>query len=270
MLHRKIILKGPRFAGARSRLAKTGFTLLEILIAVAIIAVIVSMLYGSYFATARSTEAYDAAMEISGQARQALAQMARQIRCAYAPQSVHKVEQKQQASGMLGQSLPPEKLTLHNESLTEKVPNYFTGGVDGSAGEVLQFVTTVDSSVGLQLSNGLLEVVYRFDKSRRLLSSSRQRFVEKLEGAADRRDWQPVLAGVERLELTFYDGQNWLNKWDFRDKCRPPLAVKIDIICEDKNGRQYRWATTACVPCCRDQSRKTLSKTSTSSEEQWN
>ena len=253
-----------------SRSARTGFTLLEILIAVAIIAVIVSMVYGSYFATARSTEAYDAITDMSGQARQALAQMSRLIRCAYIPQSIHRVEQKQQPSAALGQSLRLKQLVAQHESEVENVPDYFSGGVDGPGGEVLQFVTTVDSSVGPQLSNGLFEVIYRFDKSSGLLFLSQQKFIERLEGAANDRSWQPILTGVERLELAFYDGQQWLSKWDFKEKRRPPLAVKIHITCEDKNYRRYCWAATVCVPCHKNQNRKTAANTSTSNEDQWN
>ena len=291
--------KAPRFAAAKSRPTKacpersrrggftpleaipadrpasfrygflTAFTLLEILIAVAIIAVIVSMVYGSYFAAARSTEAYDATMEVSEQARQVLVQMARQIRCTYAPQSVHRVEQMQQASGTLGQSLPPEKLILRNETLAEKVPNYFTGGVDGPAGEVLQLVTTDGSSAGPQLSNGLFEVIYRFDKSSRLLSLSQERFIERLQSPAGHRNWQPVLTGVERFELTFYDGQKWLSKWDFKEKRRPPLATKVEITCEDKNNRRCRLATTAYVPCHKNQGKNMAADTLVSVDEKW-
>jgi len=236
---------------------------------VAIIAVIVSMVYGTYFAAARSTEAYDATMEVSEQARQALAQMARQIRCAYVPQSVHRAEQKLQASGTLGQSLPPAKLTLQNETVAEKVPSYFTGGMDRPDGEVLEFITTEGFSAGPQLSNGLFEVVYRFDKSSGVLSVSRQRFIERPQSPTDHRNWEPALSRVERLEITFYDGQQWLSKWDFKEKRRPPLAVKIDITCEDKNYRRYRWATTAYVPCHKNQGKKTAADTSISIEQPW-
>jgi prepilin-type N-terminal cleavage/methylation domain-containing protein len=245
----------------RSKSAEAGFTLLEILIAVAIIAVIVSMVYGSYFATARSTEAYDATMEVSEQARQALAQMARQIRCAYAPQSVDRGQKLQPASGQIRGTTDEGARTTY-DILAEKVPDYFTGGVDRPDGEVLEFITTEGSSAGPQLSNGLFEVAYRFDKSSGVLSVSRQRFIERPQSPADHRSWQPVLTGVERLELTFYDGQQWLNKWDFKEKRRPPLVVKIDITCEDRNYRRYRWATTAYVPCHKNQGRKI--------DEQWN
>lgn len=259
MLHREITLK--------SRSAKTGFTLLEILVAVGIIAVIVSMVYGSYFAAARSTEAYDVTIKVSEQARQVLGQMARQIRCAYTPQSAHRVEQKQQTSAALEQSLRPEQPVSQHKSVVENVPDYFSGGVDGPSGKILQFVTTDGPSAGPQLANGLFEVIYRFDRSSRGLSLSQRKFIERLEGAADDRTWQPVLAGVERLEITFYDGQQWLTKWDFKEKRRPPEAVKIDITCEDKNYRRYRWATTAYVPCQPNQGRKTAANASISIEE---
>jgi prepilin-type N-terminal cleavage/methylation domain-containing protein len=252
----------------RSKSAETGFTLLEILIAVAIIAVIVSMVYGSYFATARSTEAYDATMEVSEQARQALAQMARQIRCAYAPQSIDRGQKLQPASGQIRGTTDEERRTTY-DILAEKVPDYFTGGVDRPDGEVLEFITTEGSSAGLQLSNGLFEVVYRFDKSSGVLSVSRQRFIERPQSPADHRNWQPVLTGVERLELTFYDGQQWLNKWDFKEKRRPPLAVKIDITCEDRNYRRCRLATIAYVPCHKNQGRKTGADTLVSVDEKW-
>jgi len=63
---------------------KSGFTLVEILVAMAIIVTIVSMVYGSYFATSKSTQAYKSKITLSQQGRKVLEQMARQIRCSYA------------------------------------------------------------------------------------------------------------------------------------------------------------------------------------------
>jgi type II secretory pathway component PulJ len=71
--------------------------LVEVLVAAAIIVTIVSMVYGSYFATAKSTEAYKAKMTLSGQTRKVLGQMARQIRCSY----VGKTEERTDLSGTI-------------------------------------------------------------------------------------------------------------------------------------------------------------------------
>jgi len=258
MSQREITLRDPAWRDPKSKSVRAGFTLLEILVAVAIIAVIVSMVYGSYFATARSTEAYDATMELSEQARQALAQMARQIRCVYAPPLE------------IGNS----KFEIRNsepeawQSVVEKTPNYFNGGVDGLTHEILQLVTTDSSLAEPESKSGLFEIIYRFDKSSGLLSLSQQRFIERREGAANHRNWQPVLTGVENFEITFYEGQKWLDKWDFKKERRLPLAVKIDIACQDKNYRRCRYATVAYLPCHKNQGKKTAD-TSISIEKQW-
>ena len=61
----------------------SGFTLIEILVAVTIMVTIVSMVYGSYFATAKSADVYKSLMTQSGRTRRVLDQMTRQIRCSY-------------------------------------------------------------------------------------------------------------------------------------------------------------------------------------------
>ena len=68
----------------KNRYGKNGFTLVEILVAMAIIVVIVSLVYGSYFATSKSTQAYKSRIALFQQGRKVLRQMARQIRCSYA------------------------------------------------------------------------------------------------------------------------------------------------------------------------------------------
>ena len=63
---------------------KSGFTLIEILIAVAMIAVIVSMVYGSYSAASKSTQACRARIALLQQMEEVLGEMSWQIRCSYA------------------------------------------------------------------------------------------------------------------------------------------------------------------------------------------
>jgi prepilin-type N-terminal cleavage/methylation domain-containing protein len=56
---------------------KNGFTLLEILVAMAIIVLIVSMVYGSYFATSKSAQACNTRIANSQQGRKLLEKVAR-------------------------------------------------------------------------------------------------------------------------------------------------------------------------------------------------
>jgi len=240
-----------------------GFTLLEILLAVTIIAAIVSMVYGSYIATIRSIEAYEATIAVSQNTRAALAQITRQIRCAYVPQSLYVVEGSQKAFG--NSKLPPKL----DGVLSEEMANYFSGNAESLNGEVLHLVTTAGRLEEPQSIYGLFEVAYRFDRNKGALFLSQQRFLRTPDSMTRSGNWQQVISGVENLELAFFDGQKWLNKWDFKDRRRPPYAVKINIICQDKNYRRCRYATLAYIPCQMGRDKKTASDTLVTVDKLW-
>ncbi len=226
---------------------KDGFTLVEILVAMAIIVTIVSMVYGSYFATSKSTQAYKSKMTLSQQGRKVLGRMARQIRCSYANKAgkdTHQISIPQQ-----GNTDPASAI------------NYFNGNSDEPGGEILHLVTTNGLSVGLVPSNGLFEVTYKLDKSRGLLFSSQRRFAPTTKSAIQKKKWQQIAEDIESLKLAFFDGQKWLDKWDFKDKRELPCAVKINITWQDENHRQYQYGTIAYISCRKNQGKETRTGT---------
>ena len=226
---------------------KDGFTLVEILVAMAIIVTIVSMVYGSYFATSKSTQAYKSKMTLSQQGRKVLGQMARQIRCSYANKAEKDTHQV---------SIPQQGNTDPASAI-----NYFNGNSDEPSGEILHLVTTNGLSVGLAPSDGLFEVTYKLDKSRGLLFSSQRRFAATPKSAVQKKKWQPIAKRVACLELAFFDGQRWLNKWDFKDKRELPRAVKINVTYEGENHQQYQYGTIAYICCWKNQGKETQSGT---------
>ncbi len=226
---------------------KDGFTLVEILLAMAIIVTIVSMVYGSYFATSKSTQAYKSRITLSQQGRKVLGQMARQIRCSYASKA--------------DKNTYPAPTPQQGKADPASVINYFNGNSDEPSGEILHLVTTNGFSVGLVPSNGLFEVTYKLDKSRGLLFSSQRRFAATSKSVEQKKKWQQIAEDIESLKLAFFDGQKWLNKWDFKDKKQLPFAVKINITWEDENHRQYQYGTIAYICCRKNQGKETRSGT---------
>lgn len=221
----------------------TGFTLVEILVAVTIIVGIVSMVYGSYFATSKSAQACKAKMSLSQQGRKVLEQMARHIRCSYVP-----------AAKKYAYSVTPN--SKQRKQIPEDEINYFKGNPDEPTGEILHFITMNGIFTGRNSSDGLFEVAYKFDKSRGVLSFSQRRFVGTAKSIAEKRNWQPIARNIECIELDFFDGKQWLNNWDFKDKGKLPSAVKINIICEDENYRQCHCSTVAYVFCQNNQGKE--------------
>jgi len=230
-----------------SKSSKAGFTLVEILVAMAIIVTIVSMVYGSYFATSRTTQAYKSRITLSQQGRKVLEQMARQIHCSYAGKAdkhTHSISIPQQ-----GKAVPASAI------------NYFNGNPDDPSGEILHLVTTNPASLRHIPAKGLFEVTYKLDKSRGLLFSSQRRFAATPKSAVQKKNWQPIAKRVACLELAFFDGQRWLNKWDFKDKRELPRAVKINVTYEGENHRQYQYGTIAYICCWKNQGKETQSGT---------
>jgi prepilin-type N-terminal cleavage/methylation domain-containing protein len=227
----------------------TGFTLIEILVAVTIIATIVSMVYGSYFATAKSADLYKTRMTMFGRTRKVLCRMARQIRCSY-----------------IGKATEDTDLTGTDSSQTNKINKrpviYFSYKPDAPGSGTLHLVTTHKLFCEDGYANGLFDIAYKFDKNIGMLYLSQRRFAGTPENNIEDRNWRPLLTNVESLELDFFDGRQWWRKWDFEEKRKLPIAVKIGITCEDENSRQCHYGTIAYVDCSGSQGPKILSEKS--------
>jgi general secretion pathway protein K len=97
-------------------------------------------------------------------------------------------------------------------------------------------VTTHPISWERDCANGLFDIAYKLDKTGGRLSFSQERFIGAPAGLVKDRSWQPILANVESVELTFFDGQRWLQKWDYKDERKLPCTVRINITCANKES----------------------------------
>lgn len=222
---------------------KPGFTLVEMLVAMAIIVMIISMVYGSYFATSKSVEAYKSGMALSQQGRSVLATLARQIRCSYAGRIQDVTEQ-----------LKP--LSRRPKPALENPVNYFKGDSDDPAGEILNLVTAAPLPDREHQPDGLFDVAYKFDNTTGTLYIDQRRFVPTPKDLVEKRYFQPLIENVENIELAFSDGKQWLRKWDFVQKKKLPAAVRITITCHDENRRQCTFSTVAFVRAAKSQQKK--------------
>lgn len=220
-----------------NRLNKYGFTLVELLVAVALIAAILCMVYGSYVATSKSAQTCKAMVAASEQGRRTLEQMARQIRCSYAGTVDDHSETE-----------PVEAGSKQSGIILEDSFSYFNGNSLAPRGEILHLVTTNRLLGEKQPADGLFEVTYKFDKRESLLSLSQREFIGTAK-KTQARSFQPVAENVKSIELKFFDGEKWLRSWEFKDKKQLPYAVRIELDCEDENHRQYHYATVEHVSC---------------------
>jgi hypothetical protein len=218
-------------------------------VAVTIIATIASMVYGSYFATAKSTDAYKARMTMSGQTQKVLRWMTQQIRCLY----IGKISEDTESAGTD---------TSRTNKIRKSPVIYFNYESDALESGTLYLVTTNKLFCDDGNVNGLVDIAYKFDKNMGVLYLSQRRFVGTLQEHLEDRNWRELLINVESVELDFFDGRQWLTEWDFELKKKLPVAVKIGITSKDENYRQCHYGTIAYVGCSSNLSREILSEKS--------
>ena len=215
--------------------SQKGFTLVEILVAVALIATILSMVYGSYFAFSRSARVGQTRITMCHQGQITLDQMARQIRCAYV--------------GTMADDADLKKNDMQQtQRAKQDIVPYFNGNLNASNGEILHFVTTNGLVEKDGPSKGLFEITYRFDKRRGELSLRQERFLATAK-KPETGNWMPIAKNVEHLKLEFYNGKQWQRRWDFMDEKKLPCAVRLEIDCKDEDNRRYNCGTVAHIPC---------------------
>ena len=194
--------------------ASQGFTLIEMIVSLTIIAAIMGMVYGSYTATTRSIDASRARTACMERAHFALRLMGRQIRCAYAP-----------STGSAA----------------------FHGDCRDPHGDVLSFVTSGGTGAGPGTPRGLARFTYRYDRATKTFSVSSSDYPGPRHDAPARRTSGTILCGVTSVELAFHDGRQWHQTWGLSRTQPLPRAVRVRIAVTDERGRQHDMRTTLPV-----------------------
>jgi type II secretion system protein J len=202
---------------------KNGFTLIEILIAVTMITLIFGMVYGTSSAISKSIRSYDSRRELILPAKTVMTQISRQLRCVYAP--------------------------LQNNE-TENPVNFFSGSE--TLDNVLNFVTAGD--------NGLYQTSYKFDHADGTLFYKQKPFTALAVNNEINNNWRPIASNIEKMSFNFYDGINWQQNWNWKEKQRLPRAVSIELSIKDKRGVEYKYETTAFVCFAQNQQNQIESK----------
>jgi len=215
-------------------LRQSGFTLLEMLVALTMIVTIVSMVYGSYAATSQACDIYDSRLTCSGRAQLTLRLMSRQIRCAYAPTN---------------EPNETESAERSKEKRVEEDDEIFYGDAKDAKGQFLRFVTTAGLGHTLTTQRGLARIAYRYDRLAGTLSIDYGPFERRPETPERIASWQPILDGVMEIEIAFHDGKKWQSQWrDFRT-AGLPRAVTISLTVVDQRNREHRFSTAVPILC---------------------
>ncbi|MGH7273667.1 MAG: type II secretion system protein GspJ [Nitrospiria bacterium] len=201
---KEIFIFRSQLATRNSQLS-AGFTLLEILITMAILAVLATMVYASFSASIRMIERVDSEADIYRNARLILARLSEELSMAYRPK---------------GKAIPEVIFVGENDVM------------DGRPQDSLRFTSlSHPRSTADEATSDLNLIEYRFeidpeDRGWVLLHSERN----NLYGLSRGGSGEFVIGeGIHSLNLRYFDGKTWVDGWDAESEKALPLVVEIEI-----------------------------------------
>lgn len=220
---------------AKSQRLLSGFTLLEILVALAVLSMIMGVVYGSYRAVTSSIVSLQPRVAFEQKGRFFVQRLSRQLRCCY--------------GGQFGRASRSTKRSRDGaEDAAEKRNVLFAGGQALSDDVLLAFVTS-----GIALSResnlGHLKFVsYRLDSSRRVLLTCEDLYGQPRD--THDQDWHAILEDVVEIEFCYFDGTEWHDEWSSAVSEGPPRAVRVALVLESQGGQTFSFAWVVPISCC--------------------
>ncbi len=202
--------------------AITGFTLLEVMISVGILAVILTIVYNAFNTSMKALTAMETRGDAYAQARIVLNRMSEEIGSIYLSET-----KPNTGTGLLGED--EDEGDLPFDSL------HFTS---------LSHVRWVKDSK----ESELCEIGYYLEKDEEAGESLLFRREDwNVDGTLEEGGRPLELAeGVDGLNFRYYDGDEWVDDWDSRIKGVLPKAIEVVLVMRDP--RRGRIAFSNIVP----------------------
>jgi len=215
----------------------SGFTMIELLIALVIIVIIVSAVYSTYFVTAASVQKCREKLIQTQEGRSLLAKMSRQLRSLYTPASGSTVSES--AEDIFGK-----------DESSEEIPRCLSGAADDREGIILQMLTSANLFHAKDMASGIWNVKYKYLPDQDTLFYSQQPLTARPEHERRQENWLPLAKNLTSIHLQFYNGERWQLKWN-SEKHGLPEAVRIDISLHGAQTQSPTFGTVADISGCR-------------------
>ncbi len=262
-----------------ARSGATGFTLMEVMLALAIFGIVTTMLYGTFSRTLRSKAIAEQRADVTRLGRAAVGRMADEIGSAYYPvglsgTAIFRVlksgTEDVPLDSLVFTALSARPAGLDGRGTDQRMLAYFfprdrsglrRDGNTGQAGAAGADAESVGSRPANRGGSDLLaddadDFFAAFGPAHPpILGTTPRRLLRREATMIERRALDDAratafLEDVASLEFAFYDGTQWLEVWDSEDpnSRRLPRAVRIDLALYDETGDIHHFTTAVDIP----------------------
>jgi prepilin-type N-terminal cleavage/methylation domain-containing protein len=240
---------------ARSR---SGFTLLEIMITLAILGIVLSLVYGVFSQTLAGKELAERRGEEAAGARAALARIARDLASARPVISANANPASAGTPALGSAPTPTPQATTFSPDR-----GLFLGRVRTESGVAIDdvaFTAMLRRPTAITFAASDLGIVHYFvdavSPESKVLGLYRETVFSLSGGTFDPDKADPanstlILPGVSALDFRFFDGKDWVQDWDSTDSrnfTAAPLAVAIVLSVTNDHGETETYQTAVDLP----------------------
>jgi prepilin-type N-terminal cleavage/methylation domain-containing protein len=249
---------------------RAGFTLIEVMLAVTILGIVSTALYGTFSRTLRSRALAEDRAEIVRTGRSALARLTDELAAAFYPRRPGEGTRE----GAIFRSLPGGTVEAPLQSLAFSALAARPSGLRGhdAAHQVITYLFAEERD-GMQrgramdMDDDVVDLFAGFDPVRPLPRHlAAHRLLRREAVVLARRELAAETAtlfldNVASLAFTFHDGTEWRDTWDSEEHPSQPLprAVGVDLALYDAQGRVHHFATAVDLPLARRGARREAS-----------
>lgn len=208
-----------KFGGGNAR----GFTLVEVLVALGIFALLITTVYAALNSVLRSTREVEDISAVDQAARISLDMMVRELR-----------------STMWERGKEGEVGTSYEFSAEDHE-------FEGHPLDALRF-TALSHSRSEEASLAILEYVVVADPRTEKGVLIRREETNMLSSSIGTVEQFEIAEGVTGLNFRFFDGEAWVDGWSAADRNKLPKAVQIRISLADSTGRDWTFSTQTDIP----------------------
>jgi len=206
---------------------RRGFTLLELLVALAIVAVVITLLYESFNAVLRSTQLVDEESEIDQMVRISMERITSELRSAY--------------YGLPSQTAGSSTfMFVGQDSMASDYPT-----------DTLRFSTLSHARVSSGNADPTVSIVeyslVPVPETDTAVLMHREETTPLSSSASGLEEYE-LAESVVGLSFRYFDGKDWTEQWNDSDKKKLPKAVEIQLIIKDRAGQVRRFTTQTDIP----------------------
>lgn len=190
-----------------------GVTLIELLVAMTLIVLVLGAVYGSYVAVAQTQHGYQQRLLYTRNATRALQQIATLLRGTYLPESA--------ASDV---NLPTRS------------------AFQATSSSELSWITTACLDESPE-NPCLWHTTLRFDVHQGLLLLRQKSYVPNQKQDPSGH-WERLCEDIDKLELSYLDGDRWLPLWNPKDPLLLPQSIRVILHGHDRRRQARTFAMT--------------------------